>query len=119
MAKQAITYDPQVLDLMFYAGDGVNFRLVVTDSTSVPVNLTGTMIAQVRSTRDEPDPPDTAFNIDLSGAVDGIAVLTLTGEQTQALGKYSGVWDLEWKPENEEPVTLCQGKIECAPDVSH
>jgi hypothetical protein len=119
VAKQSITYDPQVLDLTLYAGDGANFRLVVTNGTGAPVNLTGSMLAQVRLTRDAPDPPDAIFSVDLSGAAEGIAVLELTGEQTQQLDKYSGVWDLQWTATGEEPVTICQGKLECLPDVSH
>ena len=123
MAKaKTITYDPQVLDLVLYAGDGTNFRLVVTDSANAPVPLTGAMIAQIRVDRSSPDPPLTSFNIDLDQAAEGIATLTLTGEQTQDLAdgqKFAGVWDLEWTPLDEEPVTLCQGKVECNPDVSH
>ena len=122
MAKPKITYIPQSLDLVLYAGDGTNFRLVVTDGNSAPVNLTGTMRAQIRKTRDEPDPPDAAFTIDLTRSAEGIVVLTLTGEQTQTLAiteKYSGAWDLEWTATDAEPMTLCQGAVECYPDVSH
>lgn len=119
MAKQSITYDPQVLDLGLYAGDGTSFRLVVTDAAGAPVNLTGSMIAQIRTARDSQDPPVTSFNIDLSQSVEGIAGLKLTGDQTQMLGKFSGVWDLQWTPIDTEPVTLCQGKVECILDVSH
>lgn len=118
MAKQTISYEPQVLDLILYAGDGSNFRLVITDTLGHPVNLSGAMIAQIRSTRDEIDPPDATFNIDLTNAEGGIAVLTLTGDQTTLLGKYRGVWDLEWTATGEEPVTICQGKVECLLDVS-
>ena len=121
MAKQTITYEPQVLDLVLYAGDGANFRLVVTDSVGAPLDLTGVMLAQVRSKRDEPDPPDAIFSVDLSQHTEGIATLTLTGDETQALApttKYSGEWDLQWTPEGEEPVTICQGKVDVNVDVS-
>lgn len=118
MAKQSIVYDPQVLDLTLYAGDGTNFRLVVTDAAGAPVPLTGEMIAQIRLARDSSDPPVTSFVIDLTQSAEGIASLSLTGQQTQLLGKFSGVWDLQWTPAGEEPSTLCQGKVECVPDVS-
>lgn len=122
MAKQAITYEPQVLDLVLYAGDGTSFRLVVKDALGVPLPLTGTMRAQIRKTRDAPDPPKADFNIDLSQSASGIATLSLTGDQTQALAPsdpFSGVWDLEWTATDAEPVTLCQGTVGCNPDVSH
>lgn len=123
MAKQTITYDPQVLDLILYAGDGTKFRLVVTDTLAAPVDLSGTMIGHIRTTREGAGDPDAEFAVDLSEAVDGIATLSLTGAETHALivdgAKYTGVWDLQWTPTAEEPITLCQGKVECLPDVSH
>jgi len=122
MAKQTITYIPQVLDLVLYAGDGTSFSLTVTDPTSVPVHLTGEMIAQIRLERDSIDPPLAEFEIDLTNAINGIAILKLTGDQTQVLilgdAKFIGVWDLQWTPMGDEPMTLCQGKVECYPDVS-
>lgn len=122
MAKQAINFSPTVLDLSLYAGDGVSFRLVVTTPTDEIVNLTGTMLAQIRDKRDSVTEKAT-FDIDLTDAADGVTILQLTGDQTQTLctaGKaYSGVWDLEWTATDEEPVTIVQGKVECAPDVSH
>ncbi len=122
MAKQTINYSPQVLDLVLYAGDGISFSLTVTDSDSVPINLTGTMLAQIRTERDSMDPPSAQFDIDLDDAENGIAILRLTGDETQALvvgeEKFVGVWDLQWTASGDEPMTLCQGKVECAPDVS-
>lgn len=123
MAKQTITYDPQVLNLVLYAGDGVNFSLTITDTLGAPVNLSGTMIAQIRPDRGEVNLPDAEFDVDLTDAIEGIAVLSLTGDQTQALADdvdiYEGVWDLEWTPASDEPRTLCQGTVRCLPDVSH
>lgn len=122
MAKQTISFTPRIVDLVLYAGDGPNFRLVVTTPAGGIVNLTGTMRAQIRSERTAPDPPEATFEIDMSQAANGIAVLKLTGDQTQDLvpteTQFIGVWDLEWTPEDTEPVTLCQGKVECNPDVT-
>lgn len=122
MAKQTITYTPQILDLILYAGDGVKFSLKFTEPTGTVINLTGSMIAQIRTEREVPDPPSAEFAIDLSDAILGIAVLELTGVQTHALvtpQKFVGVWDVQWTPLGGEPTTLCQGKVECLPDVSH
>ena len=122
MAKKTLTYVPQTVDLVLYAGDGTSFRLTVTDPAKDPLPLTGTMIAQIRAERDSPDPPSAEFTVDLTDAADGVAVLKLSGTDTQALVvddvKFVGVWDVEWTPTDAEPVTLCQGKVECMPDVS-
>lgn len=122
MAKQTISYVPQTLDLVLYAGDGTSFSLTVTDPDQVPINLTGTMIAQIRTEREAVDPPSAEFTIDLTDAALGVAALELTGVQTHSLitpEKFVGVWDVQWTPDGGEPMTLCQGKVECFPDVSH
>ena len=125
-----IDLTPDVLDLVLYAGDGVRFRLVITDSAEAPVNITGTVKAQVRDKRGEVDlTPEGEFAVDLTDAATGIVVLSLTGAQTQDLydnwialfptaKKFIGVWDVEWTPSGAEPRTLCQGKVECGPDVT-
>jgi hypothetical protein len=126
----SITVQPPVLDLSFYAGDGIAFKLICMDSADppAPVNVAGTVEAQVRLDRTLEDPPIVEFSSDLSQAADGIIILSLTGEQTQPLvthasvkpgsGKFAGVWDLQWTKAGSEPRTLCQGKVECLADVS-
>ena len=113
---------PSVLDLLLYAGDGVEFRLICTDSNNAPVDINGVVRAQVRLDRLNTDPPIVSFSVNSVDAYQGIIVLSLTGEQTQQLvgstGKFSGVWDIEWEAANAEPRTLCQGKVECVADVS-
>lgn len=121
-----INIRPQVLDLMLYAGDGIEFRLICTDSGDDPVDITGVVRAQVRLDRLSQDPPITEFAVEMQDAYQGIIVLSMTGEQTQELvehpsglpGQFTGVWDVEWEPANLEPRTLCQGKVECVADVS-
>jgi hypothetical protein len=120
-----INLSPQVLDLIFYAGDGANFRLLVKDSNGDPVPLTGSINAQIRMARYAADPPNAEFNVDMTQADQGIIILSLTGEQTADLmeyqvntKKFSGVWDVQWTPDNSEPRTLVQGKVECNHDVS-
>lgn len=123
MAKQKITFNPQVLDLVLYSGDGNGFRMTITDISGTPIPLTGTMRAQIRATRESPDPPDAVFDIDMSERADGVVNLQVPSDQTQNLvtdtDSYSGVWDLEWTATDEEPLTICQGKVECLRDVSH
>jgi hypothetical protein len=121
---------PPVLDLSFYAGDGIAFKLICTNDAEppVPVDVSGVVVAQVRLDRAAEDPPIVTFSSDLAEAAAGIILLSLTGEQTQPLvthvsvkpgsGKFTGVWDLEWTADGAEPRTLCQGKVECLADVS-
>ena len=117
-----INIRPSVLDLMLYAGDGVEFRLICTDSGNVPVDITGSVKAHIRLDRASDDPPVAEFNVGLVDAYQGIIVLSLTGDQTQELVEpkdpFIGVWDVEWEPANSQPRTLCQGKVECAADVT-
>lgn len=118
---QIIDLTPQELDLVLYAGDGVRFPLSITDSDDNPVDLTGTVRAQIRIKHSDTTPVAT-FTVDLSDHVNGNAVLTLTGVQTQALvtsdKKFKGIWDVEWTPSGGQPRTLLQGKVECDPDAT-
>lgn len=125
MAGQ-INVQPQVLDLGLYAGDGISIRLVCKDSSGAPVDITGTVKAQIRLDRMSPDPAIVEFTSDLVDAYLGVAILSLTGVQTQTLmadpstkaGKFTGVWDVQWSPSGSPPRTLCQGKVECIADVT-
>lgn len=122
MAKKTLIYVPQVVDLVLYAGDGASFSLKVTDPTAAPIAVTGTILAQIRLERDTADPPLAVFTADMTNAATGTIVLSLTGSETQSLvttdQKFVGVWDVQWTAVGAEPVTLCQGKVECMPDVS-
>lgn len=125
MPSSKINLTPEVLDLTLYAGDGFSFSLAVTDASADPIPLTGDMLAQIRVTRLETNPPATTFLINQDQATQGIVTLSLTGIQTQALSdgtppteKFVGEWDIQWTPINAQPITLCQGKVECLPDVS-
>jgi hypothetical protein len=117
-----IDVQPSALDLKLYAGDGIEFRLICTDTGDEPVDITGVVQAQIRQNRLNSDPPLTEFTVGLTDAYLGIIVLSLTGDQTQALvnssGKFAGVWDVEWEPAAGQPRTLCQGNVECVADVT-
>jgi len=117
-----IDVQPQVLDLALYAGDGVKFRLICTDKAGAPIDVSGSVRAQIRVDRLTADPPVAQFNVSAVDAYQGIIVLSLTGTQTKDLvgtsGKFLGVWDIEWDSADSEPRTLCQGKVECVSDVT-
>jgi hypothetical protein len=129
MAQQ-LNLQPALLDLALYAGDGVSIKLVVTQSADAdPIDLTGSVKAQIRKTRDEDEtvnPVIVEFVAILTDAYLGIVYLLLTGDDTQTLiehdsvvnGKFTGVWDIEWHPAEDEPRTLCQGDVECVADVT-
>jgi hypothetical protein len=126
MADRSVTVQPPTLDLYLYAGDGVSFKVICRDNQSPPqpVNVTGDVEAQIRSNRLSTDPPVATFSADMSGADQGEIVLSLTGDDTHALmatatkDKFTGVWDCQWTPTGGQPRTLCQGKVECAADVT-
>lgn len=120
---------PPVVDLSFYAGDGVALRFTCTDDaepTPNPIPLTGTVEAQIRVDREQTTPVIVTFSSDLTNYANGIVVISLTGEQCQDLvehpstkkGKFKGVWDLEWTATGAEPRTLVQGDVECMADVT-
>jgi hypothetical protein len=117
---------PDVLDLLLYAGDGVEFRVLCTNGAGAPIDITGVVNAQVRLERLTPDPPIVSFGVNSVDAYLGIILLSLTGEQTAQLsahpssksGKFVGVWDLQWTPAGSQPRTMCQGKVECVSDVT-
>lgn len=117
-----INVQPSILDLVLYAGDGVEFRLICTDSGNSPVDVTGSVNAQIRLDRLSQDTPVAEFTVGLIDAYQGIIVLSLTGQQTKDLvgssGKFAGVWDVQWTPSGKQPRTLCQGKVECVADVT-
>ncbi len=123
-ATNVINVQPQVLNLMLYAGDGFKARLTCKDPEGDPVDMNGTIRAQIRLSRAAPDPPLASFVIGVIDAYQGIIVISLTGAQTKSLmdhasgGRFVGVWDLEWDSASDEPRTLCQGTVECVYDVT-
>ena len=124
MAK--INLQPQVVDLALYAGDGVDIPITCTDGAGAPVDLTGSVKAQIRLERLTPDPPVQEFGVNAVDAYTGRVIISLTGDQTKELstngssenGTFVGVWDLQWTPAGKQPRTLCQGKVECSADVT-
>lgn len=117
---------PQKLDLDLYCGDGIRLRLHVRDTTGAPIPLSGLLTAQIRVSRKDPT-VKVPFEAEITDAQAGEAVLTLTGEDTSSLHgdgsgglieKFSGVWDVQWSPEDNEPVTLFQGSVESVLDVT-
>lgn len=119
MAKGAtINLLPTVLNLAIYSGDGLRLRLIVKDSAQAPVPLGPLSISsQIRQTRADADPKAT-FGVDLTDEASGIAIISLTGEQTASLANFNGVWDVQWKPIDAEPRTILQGSLTCESDVT-
>jgi hypothetical protein len=122
MPTPKISLLPDKLDLALYAGDGASIMLTVTDNEDNPVSLLpGEITAQIRQARlDTESLAEFGFNID--EAIPHVVVLYLNGSQTAALitdeEKFKGAWDVQWIQENQEPVTLAQGKVEVDADVT-
>jgi hypothetical protein len=122
-----ISLVPQSLDLSLYGGDGVELRMTVTDSGGSPVPLTpGTVDAQIRGSRTTVGDAIAIFSTDLTDGATGVVILSLTGTQTEGLHgpsdglseRFSGVWDVQWTPDQGQPITLIQGKVDSALDVT-
>lgn len=119
---------PPVVNISFYAGDGVSYKLLfkTNEDPQEPLPITGTIEAQVRVNRDPTALAVIAFSADMSEADDGVIYLSLTGEQTQDLidhtstkkNKFKGVWDVEWTAPGSDPRTVIQGDVECFADVT-
>jgi hypothetical protein len=122
MAAVKISLVPSELDLALYAGDGVSLIFTLNDSSGQPLNVTGTVTAQIRAVRS--DVSSVAdFAADLTGGAQGDVVLSLTGDQTADLipasfQQFRGVWDMQWTRNGGQPVTVLQGAITCDPDVT-
>lgn len=122
MPTPKINLLPSKLDLSIYAGDGVAIRLTVTDNAGLPIELIpGEISAQIRATRLDADAV-ADFNYNIDDETPHIVELSLQGAQTAALITdeeiFKGFWDVQWVKENQEPVTLAQGKVECDADVT-
>lgn len=115
---------PTLWDLRLYAGDGFTIKLACLDTAGAPIDITGTVAAQIRADRVHPtDTPLASFAASLVDAYLGIITLSLTSAQTQNLlangvEKFTGVWDVQWTPVDKEPRTLIQGVVECVADVT-
>lgn len=122
MPTPKINLLPNKLDLALYAGDGASVRLIVTDNADGPVPLIpGEIKAQIRKARLDVAPL-AEFNWDVNDLTPNIVDISLNGTQTADLitddERFLGVWDVQWVKENQEPVTLAQGKVEVDADVT-
>lgn len=120
MAKAKINRMPETLDLVLYAGDGVSIRLGVTDNTGNPVTVAGELKAQIRENRGSTEVAAEFTTVPEEGT--GAVIISLTGAQTQDLvsagESFTGVWDIQWRPVDGEPVTLTTGEVTCNADVT-
>lgn len=124
MAGQTLNFRPTILNLLLYAGDGVSVRLTCKDTAGNLIDINGAVTAQIRLDRIHPDdPPLAEFTVSLVDAYLGIIILSLTGDQTLSLlgdgaDTFTGVWDVQWTPEDLQIRTLVQGSVECVADVT-
>ena len=124
MANQ-ISLRPIVWNLLLYSGDGFSIRVGINDPAGAPIDVSGSVTAEIRADRLNPsDPPLAIFEVSMVDAYLGIVGLSLSGAQTDALvtdgqPSFTGVWDVEWTPAGKEPRTLVQGTVECVADVTH
>ena len=124
MAGPSLDFRPQTLNLYIYAGDGLSIKLACKDKAGNPIDINGSVAAQIRVDRVHPeDPPLASFTVSLVDAYMGDVRLTLSGAQSLSLldpgeNKFVGVWDAQWTPDTALPRTLVQGIVECVADVT-
>lgn len=124
MAGQTLNFRPTILNLLLYAGDGLSIKLTCKDKVGNAIDISGSVTAQIRVDRIHPnDPPLASFTVSLVDAYLGIIGLSLTGAQTLSLlgegeNKFTGVWDVQWTPDQLQIRTLVQGSVECVADVT-
>lgn len=122
-APTEISRVPPTVNLDLYAGDGVGIKFTAKDSDGNPYPLDGAIAAQIKTKRTDVDPLAT-WGVDASQQSGGIVTLSLSGSDTASLipeGKttFGGVWDMQYTPTGSDPMTLLQGKVTCAADVTH
>lgn len=109
--------------LTVYRGDTKDYTLEFTETTGgAAVNLSGwTWLAEVRSTRDEPDPVTATFTVDSSDAATGVLVVTLPAVESAKLvtdaGRATYYWDLQGT-DGGVVKTWLTGKVKVTGDVS-
>lgn len=113
---------PSDVDIDLYNGDGATILVTVQDASGNAMNVTGTVIAQIRQRRND-SAPILSFAVDLSLSSSGKIMLSLTGAQTASLlsgtaDPWRGFWDVQWTASGGQPLTLVQGAVECDLDVS-
>jgi hypothetical protein len=115
----AIDFTPKIVNLNLYAGDGAVFMINV-NGDSGPVDITGTVAAQVKPSYD--GATAAAFAVDLTNAASGVIKLSMSGVDTASLVNngmaYTGVWDCQWTASGAQPKTLVCGSVKCYPDVT-
>lgn len=121
MPTPKISFIPEELDLALYAGDGASIQLTIADNDNAPLSVDGEVTAQIRKSRGDEEVL-AEFSVDLSAGLTGVIFISLTGDQTAALitnkPVIKGVWDVQWKKTDAQPITLVQGKVECNADVT-
>jgi hypothetical protein len=122
MNTSQISVIPKRVDLVVYAGDGVELQLSsVNAKTGDNLDLAGELDAQVKANRSDTE-PIVEFAINTEQAADGVLELSLSGEQTAELladkSQFKGSWDVQWLADGEQPRTLVQGNFTCVLDVT-
>jgi hypothetical protein len=114
---QTIDLLPAELNLLLYSGDSLEMRFTFTDSANLPVDMSGTWSAQVRTAADTADPPLADFTVDASAAATGVIDIALSSTQTQELPPES-VWDLQLTLAPEHVHTTHRGSVTITEDVT-
>ena len=116
-----LAFVPSTRNIDLYAGDGATIVLNITTQKGAAIPILGPVAAHIRAHRLDPNPVD-QFKVELTDARDGTIRLSLNATQTTGLlngdERFTGSWDCQWTPAGSDPITLVQGAVTCALDVT-
>ena len=112
---------PDIVDLVFYAGDVGDFQVIFTNSSDEPIDLSYlTWAAQIRKTRTSVD--YTVLVIDTTDASIGVLIVKIPGDITRLLAddlwNKTSQWDLQATSGGIDSATILQGSIYSGLDVT-
>lgn len=113
---------PGTFDIEAYRGDTKEWTAEFADDDAAAVDMSAwTWLAQVRSSRDEPDSVIATFTVDDTDADSGTLVITLPADESANLvttdGKATYYWDLQGTS-GSVVKTWLTGKVKVTGDVS-
>ena len=121
---ETLDLTPDVVNVVYYRGDGVPIEVTVTDMTIAtpgPLDMTDparTFVAQIKRSREPGAEVIVDLDVDDSDADSGVLVVSVPADVIEDLPD-EGVWDLQWLLAGSDlPRTIVTGDWRTTGDVS-